>query len=495
VELSRSLARAAGLVATALALLAAAGCGNGGGLTTVRTNGRFSAATVNGTYVYEIHGDSLNGEYTEVGAFTADGTGNVTAGSDDSNLNAGGLATSFTGNYSVAADGTGFVTFSNTALGQITFALTIVSSSEIDLMEADFFAFGTGKAQLQVASAAPNTPNGTFVFRLHEQASVQSSSSFAAEVGAFAISGGAITAGTRMDQNLGGVSSQLTINGGTFNAPGSLGRGTATLTDSSNSTRNLIYYIVDNRKLVLLVSNANAIGSGSAELQTGAVSAGLSGNYAFGSSGDDGVFFDATATVGSFTASSGTITPYSFDAMQDGTYSQGSDSGTYTAGANGRVAATLNTGSPEVFWMVNPSRAFFLINASGKVEDGTADLQTVSSFSAATMNDQYAMVMHGDDFVNVADLARIGPLLFDGTSKLSLLELVNNSATGAGAQSPAGGGLVGNYQVSPNGRITGSLNNSSGGLSVAMYAISGSSGYILQADGGTTTSGTFDLQH
>jgi hypothetical protein len=501
-KLSRILIRTSGLGATALGLFAAMGCGSGS-TNIIHTTGNYSNASLNGTYVYAIHGDSLGGFYREVGAFTADGAGNITAGSDDSSFNSGGLPVTFTGSYTVGNDGTGFVTFSNSAVAQggaITLAITLVSSSKVALMEADAFAFGGGTAELQTASAIAANP-GTFVFRLHQESSAQSSSSSAAQVGLVNVSGSTVTGGT-MDQNLGGVSSQLTLTGGTFGAPGTLGRGTATLTDSTPFTTSLIYYTVATGKMVLLVSNANAVGSGSAEAQTAPVSGGLSGNYAFGSTGDDafsGGFFAGSATVGSLTASSGAISSYTFDTMQDGNYSNGTDSGTYASTANGRVAVTLNSGAPEVFWMVSPARAFFLINSASKTEDGTTDLQTVNSFSVSTMNGQFAMSMGGINlnFVNfVGDLSRIGPMNFNGSGKLTLAELVNDSSSGVGAQPPPGGGLSGTYQVdSSTGRIVGTLSNSGGGLDLIMYAVSGSDAYVLQPDTGTVTSGMVSLQH
>src|SRR5206468_2142851 len=266
------------------------------------------------------------------------------------------------------------------------------------------------------------------------------------EVGAVSISGATVTGG-QMDQNLGGTSTLLNLTGGTFSAPGTLGRGTATITDNSPFSTNLIYYVVSSGRLVLLVSNANAVGAGSAELQTGAVGNGLSGNYAFGSTGDDGFAFGATATVGSFTASGGSITPYTFDSMLDGGYSNGTDAGTYTINASGRVPVTFNSGVPQVFWMVSPARAFFLISSGSKVEDGAADLQTINSFSASTMSGQYALLMGGIDLNNGQDLTRIGPMNFDGSGRLTLAELFNEPGFTQGAQPPVGGGLRGTYEI------------------------------------------------
>jgi hypothetical protein len=400
---------------------------------------------------------------------------------------------SFTGSYQVFNDGSGFIQFNNTALGTITFAITLESSSKVKLIEADNFANAVGTAELQTSTAAPN---GTFVFRLHQEAAAPSPSQFASEVGAFTVSAGSVSGGL-MDENLGGTSGQFNLTGGTFSAPGTLGRGTASIADSGPFTTTLIYYVVTSGKLILLVSNSNAVGSGSAELQNGAVSGGLSGNYAFGSVGDDGITFNTNATVGSLTASGGTINSYNFDAVQDGTSSKGTDSGSYTATANGRVAVILNSGDPQVFWMVSPARAFFLIDDPNRVEDGTADLQTVNSFSVSTMNGQFAMVMGGIDGSFGQDLSRVGLMQFNGSGKLSLAELVNASGSGAGAQSPNGGGLTGSYQVdSSTGRITGTLSNSGGGLGVVMYAVSGSDAYVMQSDPpGLVTSGTVSLQH
>jgi hypothetical protein len=226
-------------------------------------------------------------------------------------------------------------------------------------------------------------------------------------------------------------------------------------------------------------------------VQSGAVSAGLSGNYVFGSRGDLGTVEDGVATVGQFTAGTGTISSYADDSMRLGVSSNGSLTGTYTASSNGRVAVTLNPGNiHQVFWMVNPSRAFFLTNDPNKVEDGTADLQTVTTFSQSTLKGQFAMVMSGIDLTPEL-LSRIGTLQFDGAGNLTLTEEVNASNSGNGAVSP--GVLTGTYQVSSSGRVVATLSGST--LNLVMFAASGSNAYALQVDGGTNTSGTIELQH
>src|SRR5207253_11245351 len=136
-------------------------------------------------------------------------------------------------------DGTGFISIGPSAISQtVTFAITLVSASRIELMEADNFASGAGVSELQDPTTLTTTPSGTYVFRLHQSLSTQNSASPAAQVGAFTVSTGTFT-GT-IDQNLGGTTSQLAISSGLFNAPVG-GRGTGTFTDSSSVTTSFIY--------------------------------------------------------------------------------------------------------------------------------------------------------------------------------------------------------------------------------------------------------------
>src|SRR3977135_811416 len=73
-------------------------------------------AELNGNYAFTFNGVSGNGAFSSVfaavGRFTADGAGNLTNGQLDTNaVGGGGAAQSFTGTYSIGADGTGRETF------------------------------------------------------------------------------------------------------------------------------------------------------------------------------------------------------------------------------------------------------------------------------------------------------------------------------------------------------------------------------------------------
>lgn len=473
-----------------LALAVTVGCGSSGRVVLPPSGGNYSNASLKGSYVYQVHGfDTTGAPYRHIGVFTADGNGNITDGSDDSSSIANG--TQVSGTYTVGKDGTGFIAI-NTSLGALNWAITLASSSQLQLIEADNFANAGGTAELQDSTAIAVVPTGTFVFRLHQEQSAENQSP-AGQVGLLTLSNG--TGNGSMDENLAGTVTSVNVSSA-LNPPTVLGRGTGTLLNASNNfTTNLVYYVVNSSKFYILVSNLGAVGSGSAELQSGNVAAGLSGNYAFGSRGEDGIFFAGVATVGQFNAAGGSMSGTE-DMSQDGTIIPTlTISSCYTASANGRVVVTSSTGgvcsasTTQVFWMVSPARAFFVNTGTNTVEDGTADLQTTQNFAVSTFAQQYSMAMDGID-VAPELLSRVGALQFDGKGNVKLNEVANASSSGAGVNNP--GILAGTCTVGSNGQIVVTFSGSS--LDLVMYAVSGSQAYALQTDSGTTTSGQILLQ-
>jgi hypothetical protein len=245
-------------------------------------------------------------------------------------------------------------------------------------------------------------------------------------------------------------------------------------------------------------SDPTLLGTGRAEAQaSGALT--LAGNYAFGSRGDTDTSIGGVRSVGVFTASGGSITAGKLDSAQDGTsiFFNQDFTGNYTQGSNGRVQVTLIPSGgtsvmiPEVFWMVSPSRAFFLVNANNKVEDGTVDVQQQSTFAAADVKGQYALVMDGYNASNL--LTRAGTLISDGNGNLQLNEEANSfvpgSLPGLINDPPT---LPGNYTVDPNGRVSATISSVSSNL--VIYMVSPSQAYILQNDPSTEISGRLQLQ-
>jgi hypothetical protein len=488
-------------------LLFCVACGTSG-VTGFIPHGPFSNASLKGQYVYQLSGsqtDSITGipvAYYESGVFNADGNGNLTNVTDDFEEGGGPANTVGTGTYNLSSsgDGTGNLIFNN-ALGSVTVAVTMVTTSKVYLIEADPLLNSSGIAELQSSTALPV---GTFAFRKHnvDPSGNQSFSRSSGTVGVIKVAGDGTVTGNE-DVDLGNVISSPTITSGTLGSLDSTtGRGNGSFTDSSPLTSTFFFYVVDANNIRFLFFDpapVPSIGIGRAEMQSAPA---LSGNYAFGGRGDTPLTSNPASgtngvnTVGAFTASGGAITAGAIDSVEDGASfsNQAITTGNYSLAASGRATVTLTTSGTfgtlqATVWMVSPARGFFLVtNDATAVQDGTLDLQ-LGTFSNATMNGQFAFMMDGFDATPQL-LDRLGTLQWDGTSKLVLNEVANSSANGSGAQSP--GVLSGSYSVTSNGRAVGKI----GGLSsnLVFYLISGSDAYVLQNDTGVEINGMISLQ-
>jgi hypothetical protein len=470
------------------------GFGGGG------TAGNSSAASLSGNYTYQLAGYDLSttaGQaipFRESGTFVADGNGHITGGEDD--FAEGSSVTTHTiaaSTYSISNDGTGQATINFTNSGGLQVALSLVSSPTVYLAVnviapngTSLFANGTGVALKQSTSAFATAPSGAFAFSLRQLSTAQGSS---ASIGAFTVTGGAVSGNE--DVIRGAVQSSLTLTG-SFNVPDASGRGTGSFTDGLGVTLPFAYYLVDSSHLRLFSTATGNIGIGQAQAQSGTFSAAtVSGSYAFGTTGDDAFSLDGVKTAGQFVASNGTISAGQFDSVRDSSVVSGTfTGGTYTVAANGRTVVNLtpSTGGSiqEIAWMVSPARAFLLTNDTTKVEVGTADLQSSTSFSKSSTSGTFGFAMDGftnPPFTSTPQIYnRVGNMHWDGAGNLGLTEFVN--VTGSGTTS---GILNGSYTVAANGRVVGTVSGLSNNL--FFYLISASQAYILQADGGVEIGG------
>jgi hypothetical protein len=492
------------LVLACFAFLTACGYNNnsstsgGGGNGGFTPQGNFSVASLSGQYAYQLSGALIgNGSFppfAESGIFTADGKGGITNGTDDQTPSSPVSTNTFTGTYTMANDGTGFLTLQFTG-GSIQLAITMTKPSKFYLTEVDGTANASGIGEQQTASAITSVPNGTFAFRIHNENTLQGP---IAQVGAFTINNGAVTGNEDVLISTGSVSSESLT--GSFNAPTGSGRGTGTLVDSTG-TLSFQYYIVDANTIDIMPSALAAVsitGVGRAEAQTGGPfsQSSLSGGYAFGSHGDTAANLGGSQTAGRFTASNGAISSGLEDFVVDGVSgSKDAFTGNYTMASNGRAAVTFTSSSlgtvSEVFWMVSPTRAFFLVDSSAKVEDGTLDAQTASTFSNSSLSGQSAFSMSGFNSSVLDD--RLGTLIWDGAGNLTanLVEVDTGSGTS--------GVVTSTYAVDPDnsGRASTSLAglpSSTANTDLVFYLTSGSTGYLLQNDGNTEIGGSMVLQ-
>ena len=485
------------LLVPVVGLLAfALGCGSSG--SNIPITGSFSNSSLKGNYTYHLYGQDTNGPYAEAGVFVADGNGNITSGTDDFNqiaTNGGFTSNAITGKYSVGRDGNGQITFTLTNVsGNNTFsvAITLVSTSNFYMTEIDNFANAFGEATLQDTTAFTAPPNGTFAFRIHDQASTVANTG--SLVGALTSNAGAVTG--NLDEVRGSTLHAGATLSGSFSTPDATGRGTLTFTDTLPITSTFIYYVIDANTVEVLQQDANNLGLGRFEKQSG--TAALLGNYVFGSQGDTTANTQGVQTVGGFTADgTSAITGGAYDSVQDGNQIVDQPfTGSFTSGGNGRFAVTLNPqgGSPitEVFWMVSSTRGFFLVVDPAKVEDGTIDAQQTSSFTVSSLKGQYAYLNGGFDFTPEA-LTRVGTFIPDGNGNVNLNEVVNSftPSTGAILNNPV---VPGTYAVDASGRATATLTGSTSNIDLVLYMVSPGQAYVLQNDAGVEISGKTTLQ-
>jgi hypothetical protein len=477
-------------LATTVALFAAVGCGSGGGIIHPLPGG-YSKASLKGQYVIVQTGIGVNqagtssDPFSETIVFTADGSGRLNITVDDFDQTGGpfGLSSPLTGSYNIGSDGTGSLIFNfNTPTN---YAITMIDDNHFYVIEQDLFATASGFGEKQDTTAFTAAPSGTFVFKAHD---IDTSS----RVGGVTITGGALS-GTEDLLSLGSVSSSKAIaTTVSMSTPDTNGRGTFTLDDLTSFN----YYVVNSGKFYLMSnSTSGSLEIGQAEKQTGGpfslatLTAGTS--YVFGSSGDTSITGPAGLhSAGVFTTDgkgnieSGTTTPGAVDYVQDATVNSNLtvSGGSYTLVSSGRgqINLTLSGGtiSPQIFWMVNGTRAYLLADSTAAVEDGTFSLQQGAPFS--TLSNQAAFVMDGFDS---AYKDRVGA--FAPTSGGFNWKQASNSFDVNLGGAPTAIGTTGTYQVSSNGRVTVTVNGvtASGANPGWVFYLSGpSTGFMVQED-------------
>jgi hypothetical protein len=481
------MGRVVGALLVAASFLFAMGCSNSNSPVIPPLNGNYTNASLKGQYVVSQTGIGItqagntSDYFSETIVFNADGNGNLTINVDDFNQSGTSffLQSPIAGTYRIISDGSGFLSFNNS-----TYQITMTDDSHFYVIQQDNFATASGFGELQ--TAASSVPAGTYVFKAHSLSNYS-------RVGTFAVSSGSITA-TEDLLILGNLNTSTTLTGA-FTGPDSNGRGTFQLSDNSS----FHYYLVSGGKFYFL-STAGDLEIGQAELQTGGpfsrATLAANSSYAYGSSGDTLTNTIGIHTAGVFTTDgNGNVTAGAADTVQDGNVSSNlpvQANSVYSLTSNGRGVLSLQLinglSNTKIFWMVSPSKAYFLVNNSVAVEDGTMQQQSGGSFTNANMTNQAAFVMDGFDTSGFKD--RVGPFLPDGGGNLKWNQQANafDGANGI----PSTLATSGTYQVGTNGRVNSSVSNVSGNL--VFYLISNGNGYIVQEDSGNDIGGQFSAQ-
>ena len=358
------------------------------------------------------------------GVLTFNGTGGITAGAIDLNLNAGVQTnlsvTSGSSSYHVTSDQRGCMVVTTSAgtqnyrfsLGNITGG--VASTGHVIGFDTTG-PFTAGIMRKQTSSAfSTSQVTGNFAFGVSSAQNILSCNggtncggAFGA-VGVFNFSSGSVTGGEVDFNNNGQLdgssantnwpASPVGINsGGTYTISNTNGRGTVSFTPAATGATvvNAVIYVVSSTEVLLLSSDPQASNSaftGELLKQSGTLSGTpLSGAYVGYQSGLSSTAGASRTTLLLLTASGNSITGNQLRNDAGSFQSKAIGSGiTYSVTAQGRVIIPSSPGNnPPMFYLVNANQAFFL-NQGTSVETGFFQSQTGGPFSTTSATGTYA---------------------------------------------------------------------------------------------------------
>jgi hypothetical protein len=335
----------------------------GSGVMRLQDPTAFTLASIKGSYGFGLSGqDNGGGRLASAGIFSADGAGNITSGTEDSN-DAGTVHNNvaFTGTY-LAPDANGRATGSVTYTSPSTsFSLYVVSASEAFLMTTDLESTsGLQSGDMLLQASTPYSKSSLNANSVFYEVGVNSASPMTqsdVRIGLFTANGnGGLTIVS--DENDGGtITTDKTASGLAYSVAAN---GRVTITGGAGTPP--ILYLVDSNKAFLLGGDAS-VGFGFLEPQSG---------EPFGLFSLSGTFFSGVAppAVTASTVSSGIgsafrscrFFPFRFcsnvlrltqdSSASDGTLTSGAvTSSNFTVSSNGR---TINGG--DVIYLISPKK-------------------------------------------------------------------------------------------------------------------------------------------
>lgn len=468
---------------------------------TVNTaRGSANNSELSGQYAFLLSGFDANGKpLVTAGTFTANGSGGITSGVID--VNGTGLAAAqanvalTAATYTVGSDNRGQLTLSTAS----TTATYVISLDSITggvagggyITEFDSTGQGrTGVLALQTPAAFTTASlTGGYAFGMNGFAANGTASSLLhrARIGEAQFNGtGGITSAELLSSS--SATTTPTIPSSATISIGVNGRGTLSFAlPSGGGTLNYAVYVVSASKFFMISTDPASGGSGTNDLLTGTALKQTTASGNFNAASLNGISVLRTEKLGVTTA--GAYYPdvqlglYTFsgsgslslanDENAGGTITSNALSGPYTVAANGRVTATLSTGSGlggctdcvsvQTFFYLTGANQGFVMDFSAEVSEGYFEPQTATGFTASSLSGSYAA-------------GSIEPLAQSSTYATAVM-----TSTGAGS-------LTGTQDANNNGTLTpdSALNDSytvgsTGRVAITPGSGSGSALYIISA--------------
>ena len=454
---------------------------------------------LHGAYAFFFSGFDTQGVVLATGQFTADGSGNISSGTEDMNRVSGvSINATLSGTYSLGMDGRGTLTLTATnSMGQqltVIYQLVLDSAGNARFFENDASnttppplpTRGEGIIKPQVGSSfGASNLSGNYAFAFSGQDLTTAPATLAGVVHADGTS--AFSPGT-VDYNDAGLYSPAVPTSGNFSSSSTAGRVVANLVfqipSSAQLTLNFICYFVSPSDLfVIEIDTTDAthpkIG-GEMVLQNPSVvfnDTVLTGGSVLSGSGLDTP--SASAFVGLLASNSSGAATVNFNQNDAGSISQGSlIPGTYLVTTNGRVEFTgFGALGPRMAaaYLTGVNQGF-LVGSDKTATVGLLENQTGGPFSVASVMGSYALSAPAP-LDNMVDNI-IGQTTANGTGTM---QGVVDEVSSAG-QNPAQS-FVGNYTVASSGQGTMTTNSPVGiPTNLAIYVVSPSAIRAISTD-------------
>ncbi len=371
-----------------------------------------SESLLNGSYAMLLKGFDSSGNPALVGGvLTFNGTGGITSGAIDMNLNAGVQTnlsvTSASSLYHVTSDHRGCMVITTSAGTQnYRFSLGNISSGVASTGHVIDFdttgPFTSGLMRKQSGSFSNSTLNGSFAFGASSPQNTAQGGGRFGVVGVITFNGGGGITGGSEDFNQNGTidgnaantnwpASPISITSvGSSYTVASNGRGTLTVAIiGTTAIFKEVLYVVSSSETLFMTSDAQTLANhnitaGEALLQSGTLSGNpLSGAYIGYQSGlnTTGTTPVSRTTLLLLNASGINITGNQL--RNDGGSFQSKSIGTgitYSVTSSGRMTVSGGGGTGPIFYLVSPNQAFAL-NGNNTVDTGFFQSQTGTSAS------------------------------------------------------------------------------------------------------------------
>jgi len=357
-----------------------------------------SNAPLKGNYTFLVQGSGPSGQVAYIGEFIADGDGHLTSGEIFQNsVNGQPSSTTYTGTYSIDANGLGTATFNGSGYTSTwSFSLSSDGNGRIIRFDDTNGQGSRGSATLRKQDTSAFSLANIKGYFVYGYSGADLIGNRLVEVGEFSLDGAGNVANGIGDSNDAGSLSSIILTGTYAPVDFVTGRATAKV-DNGGGPVNYVVYVVNSTELLIMsddpVSTSQFLLSGSIYQQVGNGSfttSSLSGNgvlYGTALGQYQGNFF-AVGVAGLTTAdAAGNLT---LDAWENdgGTFHHYQGSGTYTVASNGRVMFTGSTFPPILYLIGANSGIGIGIDQAAAI--GYVEPQASAQYSNSSVAGTYA---------------------------------------------------------------------------------------------------------